>query len=60
MTVDTKTYKSNEIYNVIRDPTRNMLEMREVLDHIETRFFDLNEPTFGFTPEQKDKYLMSW
>lgn len=56
----TKTYTSNEIYTVIGGPTRHMLEMREVLDDIKTRFFELDELTFGFTPEQKDKYLMLW
>lgn len=56
----TKTYTSNEIYNVIGGPTRYILETREVLDDIKTRFFELDELTFGFTPEQKDKYLMLW
>ena len=37
-----------------------MLETREVLDDIKTRFFELDELTLGFTPEQKDKYLMLW
>ncbi len=37
-----------------------MLETREVLDDIKTRFFELDELTFGFTSEQKDRYLMFW
>ena len=45
---------------MIGGPTRYMLETREVLDDIKTRFFELDELTFGFTPEQKDKYLMLW
>ena len=56
----TKTYTSNKIYNMIGGPTRHMLETREVLDDIKTRSFELDELTFGFTPEQKDKYLMLW
>ena len=56
----TKTYTSNEIYNVIRGPARHMLETSEVLDDIKNRFFELDELTFGFTPAQKDKYLMLW
>ena len=56
----TKTYTSNEIYNVIGGPARHMLETREVFDDIKTRFFELDEITFGFTPAQKDKYLMLW
>ena len=38
----------------------HMLETREALDDIMTRFFELDELTFGFTPAQKDKYLMLW
>ena len=56
----TKTYTSNEIYSVIGGPARHMLENREVLDDIKTRFFELNKLTFGFTLAQKDKYLMLW
>ena len=37
-----------------------MLETGEVLDGIKTRFFELDELTFGFTPAQKDKYFMLW
>ena len=37
-----------------------MLETREVLDDIKTRFFELDELTTGFTPEQRDQYLMLW
>lgn len=37
-----------------------MLETREVLDDIKARFFELDELTLGFTPEQKDRYLMLW
>lgn len=42
---------------MIGGPTRYILETQEVLDDIKTRFFELNELTLGFTPEQKDKYL---
>lgn len=35
-----------------------MLETREVLDDIKTRFFELDELTVGFTPKKKDQYLM--
>ena len=37
-----------------------MLKTREVLDDIKTCFFELDELTFGFTLEQKDKYLILW
>ena len=56
----TKTYTFNEIYSVIGGPAKHMLETRKVLDDIETRFFELDELTFGFTSAQKDKYLMLW
>ena len=45
---------------MIERPARHMLETGEVLDGIKTRFFELDELTFGFTPAQKDKYLMLW
>ncbi len=32
----------------------------EVLDDIKTWFFELDELTADFTPEQKDQYLMLW
>ena len=55
----TKTYRSNERYTVVAGPARQMLETREVLDDIKTRFFELDELTFGFHPcTQKEKYLM--
>ena len=38
----TKTYTSNEIYNVIGGPIRYIFEMWEVLDDIKTRFFELD------------------
>lgn len=38
----------------------HMLETLEVLDDIKTRFFELDELTVGFTPEQKDRYPMLW
>ena len=37
-----------------------MLETREVLDDIKIRFFELDELTLGFTPEQKDQHLILW
>ena len=52
----TKTYAIKEIHSVIGGPARHMLETREVLDDIKTRFFELDEMTAGFTPEQKDRY----
>ena len=50
----TKIYAIKEIHSVIGRPARHMLETREVLDDIKTRFFDLDEMTADFTPEQKD------
>ena len=54
----TKTNAIKEIHSVIGGPARHILETREVLDDIETRFFELDEMTAGFTPEQKDRYLI--
>ena len=54
----TKTYVIKEIYSAIGGPAKHMLETREVLDEIKTRLIELDELTLGFTPEQKDRYLM--
>lgn len=54
----TKTYAIKEIHCVIGGPARHMLETSEVLDDIKTRFVELDEMTAGFTPKQKDRYLM--
>ena len=53
----TKTYAIKEICSVIGGPAKHMLETREMLDDIITRFFELDELTLDFTPEQKDRYL---
>ena len=50
----TKTYAIKEIHSTIGGPAKHMLETCEVLDDIKTRFFELNELTFGFIPKQKD------
>ena len=56
----TKTYAIKEIHSVIGGPAKHMLKIREVLDDIKTRVFELDKLTLGFTPEQKDRYLMLW
>ena len=56
----TKTYAIKEIHSIIGGPARHILETREVLDDIKTRFFELDELTVSFTPEEKDRYLMLW
>lgn len=43
---------------MIERPIRHIIEMQKVLNNIKTYFFKLDELTFGFTSEQKDKYLM--
>ena len=55
-----KTYTKKKVHSVIGGPARRMLEAREVLDDIETRVFKLDELTVGFTPDQKDPYLILW
>ena len=56
----TKSYAIKEIHGIIGGPAKHMLETREVLDDIKTWFFELDELTLDFTPEQKDRYLMLW
>ena len=38
-----KIYAVNEIHEVIGGPARHVLEMREVLDDIKAKFYELNE-----------------
>ena len=49
-----------EIHSAISGPAKHMLETRKVLDDIKTQFFELDELTLGFTPEQKHQYLILW
>ena len=39
----TKTYVENEIYNTIEGPDRGSLIMREILDHVKTRYYEILE-----------------
>lgn len=36
--ISTKIYAVNEIYKTVGGPSRHELEIREVLDHVKTRF----------------------
>lgn len=56
----TKIYISNKIYNVIERFTRYMLKTQEIINNIKTCILEFNKLTFGFTPKQKDKYLILW
>lgn len=42
-----KIFISNEIYIMIKGPTKDMLKMLEILDNINTCLFELNKLTFG-------------
>ena len=44
-----KTTAIKQIRSVIVGPAKHMLETREMLDDIKTRFFQLDELTLGFT-----------
>lgn len=37
----TKIYVENEIYNIIGGPDRGSLIMREIRDHIKTRYYEM-------------------
>ena len=56
----TKTYAVDEIYETIDGPSRHALEMREVLDHVKTRFYEIEEITTGWEPERRDKIVKLW
>ena len=39
----TKTYVEDEIYDTIGGPDRGSLMMREILDHVKTRYYEMSE-----------------
>ena len=39
----TKIYVEDEIYNTIGGPDRGSLMMREILDHVKTRYYEMAE-----------------
>ena len=56
----TKTYAINEIHDAIGGPNRQQLDMREILEDIKIRFFQLQNLTAEFDAEQKQHFLTSW
>ena len=56
----TKTYAVNEIHDAIGGPSRQQLEVREVLEQVKTRYFELQNLTAGFEEDQKQRVLSLW
>ena len=55
-----KTYATKEVHEVIGGPSKHMLVVREVLDHIKTRFYDLEELTAEWEPERRKEAADKW
>lgn len=51
----TKTFAVNEIYETLGGPSRLELEIREILDHVKTRFYEIEELTADWDSERRDK-----
>ena len=56
----TKTFVIDEVHNQIGGPSKHMLEVREVLDDIKNRFYDLEEATASFADEHRERVSMLW
>ena len=56
----TKTYVIDEIHDIIGGPDRQALEMREVLDSIKDKYYDIVENTAAWTAEQRIPILEGW
>lgn len=56
----TKTYAVDEIYETIGGPSRHALETREVLDHVKTHFYEIEELTADWDSERRDKVVTLW
>ena len=56
----TKTYQIREIYNAIDGPSRQMLQLREVLDSIKNRFYEFKELTSTLDPEVRKEWGQKW
>ena len=55
-----KTYAVNEIHEAIGGFSRQQLEVREVLEQVKTRYFELQNLTAGFEEDQKQRLLTLW
>ncbi len=56
----TKTYVENEIYDTIGGPDRSTLMMREILDHVKSRYYEMSEYMAEWTQEEKDPHIARW
>ena len=50
----------DEVHDQLGGPSRHMLEVREVLDNIKNRFYDLEEATVLFDDEHRERVSMLW
>ena len=56
----TKEYVIKDIYEEPDGPSKHMLEVREVLDEIKTKFYELEENTALWEDDDKARISMSW
>ena len=53
-------YESTTKTYAIDGPSRHALEMKEVLDHVKTCFYEIEEIITGWDPERRDKVVQLW
>ena len=56
----TRTYQIREIHDVIDGPSRQMLQVREVLDNIKSKFYKFEELTSTMDEEVKKHWGNKW
>ena len=56
----TKTYVENQIFDTIGGPDRGSLMMREILDHVKTRYYEMSEYMAEWTQKEKDPHIARW
>ncbi len=58
----TKEYAIKDIHDAIGAPDRRLLEVREVLDQIKDRYYDIAEATStpDWTADERDLFIAKW
>ena len=56
----TKTFVVKEIHDQIDGPSKHMLNVREVLDHVKNRFYELEEDLADADPDFRERVSSRW
>ena len=56
----TKEYVTRDIYDEPDSPSKHMLDVREVLDEIKTKFYDLEAGTVDWEDDVRERISAQW